>query len=45
MNMVGTMKMVSIFCTSISRRNSSGSNRGVVPPSLTADDAEEKWLC
>jgi hypothetical protein len=29
MNMVGTMKMVSIRSTSISRRNSSGSNRGI----------------
>ena len=29
MNMVGTMKIVSIFCSSISRRNSSGSNRGI----------------
>ena len=36
MNMVGTMKMVSIFCASISRRNSSGSKRGIstsAPPS------------
>ena len=36
MNMVGTMKMVSIFSRSISRRNSSASNRGIstsAPPS------------
>ena len=29
MNMVGTMKMVSIFSSWTSRRNSSGSNRGI----------------
>lgn len=39
MNMVGTMKMVSIERRSISARNSSGSNRGIstsAPPSRPA---------
>ena len=39
MNMVGTMKMVSIFSVSIRRRNSSGSKRGIstsAPPSRPA---------
>ncbi len=30
MNMVGTMKMVSIRCSSINRKNSSGSKRGMI---------------
>jgi len=41
--MVGTRKMVSIFCSSISRRNSSGSNRGIntsAPPETTGAQAK-----